>query len=213
MISVDKFHGCFLGLVIGDALGAPHEGGLLEKQLWRFIGKTKTGKQRYTDDTQMSLDLAQSFLHHGDINQDHLARTFANSYTWSRGYGPSAARLLKGVQNGTSWHQLNRKKFKQGSMGNGAAMRAPIIALCHPYNDEKLQHYTRKSAEITHTHPLAIEGAYLIAITTCLALSDATNEDILNTITQCCQSEAYRTKIVQCKTSAQQPHQQLIEKQ
>ncbi|KZN55777.1 ADP-ribosylglycohydrolase family protein [Pseudoalteromonas luteoviolacea] len=54
-------------------------------------------KQRYTDDTQMSIDVANSFIASQRIEQNHLAEEFAKSYHWSRGYGPSAAKLLKGI--------------------------------------------------------------------------------------------------------------------
>ena len=72
MASKNKYIGCFLGLAIGDAFGAPFEGGFIERLLWKVIGKTKDGKQRYTDDTQMSIDLANSFIKNNDINQEHL---------------------------------------------------------------------------------------------------------------------------------------------
>ncbi len=71
---IDQYQGCFLGLALGDTLGAPYEGGPLERLLWKSIGKTKDGKLRYTDDTQMSIDIAASFLKHNAISQDHLAR-------------------------------------------------------------------------------------------------------------------------------------------
>jgi len=97
MTSLKKYSGCFLGLAIGDSYGAAYEGGSMEKLLWRIIGTTKDGKLRYTDDTQMSIDLAQSFLYNHTVNQEHLASTFASSYQWSRGYGPSATKLLKKI--------------------------------------------------------------------------------------------------------------------
>ena len=56
------YSGCFYGLALGDALCAPYEGGFLERGIWKLFGKTKAGKIRYTDDTQMSLDVAHSLL-------------------------------------------------------------------------------------------------------------------------------------------------------
>ena len=38
----DKFIGTFIGLSLGDALGAPYEGGLIERFLWKFFSKTPT---------------------------------------------------------------------------------------------------------------------------------------------------------------------------
>ena len=125
----DQYRGCLLGLALGDALGAPHEGGFLEHCLWRLIGRTAAGEPRWTDDTQMTLDLAESLLATLPLNQTDLARRFANSYRWRRGYGPSAARVLKRIRKGQDWQSAARAIYPQGSFGNGAAMRAPVLAL------------------------------------------------------------------------------------
>lgn len=198
MINTDKYCGCFFGLAIGDAYGAWFEGGPIERLLWMAIGKTKDGKLRYTDDTQMSIDLANSFIKNGEINQEHLAKTFANSYRFSRGYGPSAAWLLKKIKNGSAWQDVNRVKFKDGSFGNGAAMRAPILAMCFCENIEKLEENIVKSSEITHAHPLALEGAKLIALTTSAALHDWSNQEIFEALQNWCESDEYKTKVAFC---------------
>ena len=127
----NKFKGCFLGLAAGDALCARNEGGFAERLLWRLIGKTNVGELRFTDDTQMSLDIANSFIKHGTIIQDKLAEEFTNSYRWSRGYGPGAGKILKRIKKGMPWHKANVSVYKDGSFGNGAAMRAPVLALCY----------------------------------------------------------------------------------
>jgi poly(ADP-ribose) glycohydrolase ARH3 len=194
----DKYSGCFLGLAIGDAYGAPFEGGPVERLLWKMIGRTKDGKIRYTDDTQMSVNLADSFIKNNEIDQDHLAATFSESYRWSRGYGPCAAWLLKKIRNGASWKEVNRKKFKKGSYGNGAAMRAPILAMCFPESMEKLVEGVVSSSEITHAHPLAIEGAKLIALVTYAALHEWSTEAILEALPSWCESKEYRAKVWFC---------------
>jgi poly(ADP-ribose) glycohydrolase ARH3 len=86
-LSVPKssFVGVMLGLALGDAFGAPHEGGPLERGLWRLIGTTSDGRFRWTDDTQMALDLAESLISRGVVDQDDIARRFARGYRWSRG--------------------------------------------------------------------------------------------------------------------------------
>lgn len=164
MTAIAKYKGSFMGLAIGDALGAPYEGGYVERLLWKLIGKTRSGEFRYTDDTQMSIDLANSFIVNKKIDQERLASTFTKSYRWSRGYGPSAAKLLKLIKHGTKWQDANRIKFENGSFGNGAAMRAPVVALCYSYSLGELKENVLKSSEITHAHPLAIEGAQPIAL-------------------------------------------------
>jgi len=198
MINPNKYSGCFLGLAIGDAYGAPFEGGPIERFLWKAIGKTKDGRLRYTDDTQMSIDLASSYIQNNDINQEHLAGVFAENYRWSRGYGPSASWLLKKIRNGAKWTEVNRAKFKEGSFGNGEAMRAPVLAMCHPDNREKLNENIIKSSEITHAHPLAIEGAKLIALTTCAALHKWNTDAILKAMPRWCWLNEYQSKVAYC---------------
>ncbi len=167
----DSFLGCFFGLALGDTLCAPYEGGILERLVWRLISKTREGKTRYTDDTQMSLDVALSLLTQNGIDQNHLAQTFASSYRWSRGYGPAVAKILKKIKKGIPWDELNRSIYPQGSFGNGAAMRAPIVALYYYGDEEKITTSIEKVSLITHAHPLAIEGANLIALSTSIALA------------------------------------------
>jgi len=199
MIKESKYVGCFKGLAIGDAYGANYEGGFAERLLWRVLGKTKDGRKRYTDDTQMSLDIATSFLAKNTIDQEHLAQTFAKSYKWSRGYGPSAGKLLVSIKRGKKWQTLNRKKFKDGSMGNGAGMRAPLVALCHPEIDDRLDEYIRKSAEITHAHPLAVEGASLIVKATVLSLQGQGSKGIISSLIQGCDVSDYKAKLRVCE--------------
>ena len=125
----DQFEGCLLGLALGDALGAPFEGGFLERLLWRFLGRTAAGHARWTDDTQMSKDTAESLVANGALDPDDLARRFAASYRWSRGYGPGTAKMLKRIARGADWRSANRSVYPQGSFGNGGAMRAPVVGL------------------------------------------------------------------------------------
>ena len=100
MVDIDRFEACLLGLALGDALGAPLEGGVVERVLWSGLGLTRRGVARWTDDTQMSLDIAECLVERGELDLDAIARRFAQSYRWSRGYGPGAARLLKRIAAG-----------------------------------------------------------------------------------------------------------------
>lgn len=166
MISVTQTCGCLLGLALGDAYGARFEGGFLERSLWSFIGTTRQGERRWTDDTQMTIDLVESYLETGGVDQDDLAIRFARSYRWSRGYGPGTARVLKRIAAGVPWQQATRSVHTNGSFGNGAAMRAPVIGLIYVNQPKELCSAAQRSAVVTHAHPLAIEGAVLIALAT-----------------------------------------------
>lgn len=161
----NRFRGVVLGLAYGDALGAPHEGGMLEKLLWRLIGRTGKGEIRWTDDTQMAVDVAEVLLSCGGIEQQKLAEQFARSYRWSRGYGAGTAKVLRRVARGKDWRAAAQSAHKGGSWGNGGAMRAPVIPLyyCNSNGDDMLL-AVQKATEVTHAHPLAFEGAALVAL-------------------------------------------------
>jgi poly(ADP-ribose) glycohydrolase ARH3 len=190
-IKLDQIKGCLLGCAFGDALGAKYEGGYLERALWFLLGRTK-GRMRYTDDTQMSLDIVESILECGQLDQNHLAMQFANSYRWSRGYGPGAAKVLKKIGKGVHWNQANTSQFKDGSYGNGAAMRAPILALF--YDGNELKEKVKLTSEITHTHPEAIEGAYLVALTTSMALKNKASLEILDELIKASEIKLFQEK-------------------
>src|SRR5579864_5749053 len=163
-LTVDQFAGCMLGRATGDALGAPYEGGLFEQFVWRIIGRSSDGCLRWTDDTRMALDLAESLLKEDGVRPEALAKQFASSYRWSRGYGAAAARVLKRIRRGEPWETASKAVYAEGSYGNGAAMRAPVLALFFARDRDGLVAAARSSAQVTHAHPLGIEGAVLIAL-------------------------------------------------
>lgn len=175
----DRILGSVLGLALGDAFGAPYEGGILERALWRLLGHTN-GKMRWTDDTQMTINVIESLVESGLINQDNLAKKFAESYQWSRGYGPGAAKLLKRIKRGQPWIKANRSVFRDGSLGNGGAMRAPVLGIYFAANnDQTIVRAAHQCAEITHAHPLGMEGAGLIALATSFAYRDMKSIEII----------------------------------
>ena len=163
VVPIEKFQGCLIGLGLGDALCAAREGGPLERLLWKIIGRTGEGLYRYTDDMQMTIDLATHLVNNGSINQDVLALEFANSYKWSRGYGPSTAVVLKKIRAGVDWRVASTSRYPSGSFGNGAAMRVPAAALMYHDRQLELPEAIERSSSITHPNPLAIIGAALIA--------------------------------------------------
>lgn len=194
-MSLEQFQGCVLGLALGDALGAPYEGGPLERMLWRLIGTTGAGEMRWTDDTQMSLDLAESLAQKRMLDADDVAARFGRSYHWSRGYGPGAARLLKRIRRGMDWRQANRSVYPDGSFGNGGAMRAPMIGLYFAGRTDELLAAARLSASITHAHPLGMEGAVLLASATALALEGLAPPAILAGAAAHCSCDTFVTRL------------------
>lgn len=195
MATLDQYRGCLLGLSLGDAMGAPFEGGVIERLLWWFIGKTRCGEIRWTDDTVMSIDIVESFLANGSIDPDDLAVRFARSYRFSRGYGPGTARLLKRIAKGGNWREVNRSIYPSGSFGNGAAMRAPIIGLIFADRIAELPSVIRQSAIVTHAHELGIEGAVLLGFATARVSRGLKSSEILSELTARCTQEPFLSRL------------------
>ena len=203
-------------MALGDALGAPLEGGPIEGFVWRLIGKTQQGEMRWTDDTQMALDIAESLSDRGALEPDDLARRFASSYRWSRGYGPGTAKLLKQVASGADWRQVNRSVHRDGSFGNGAAMRAPVIGLFYAARPGDLHTAARQSASITHAHPLGIEGAVLLASATALAVGTDHALEILQGAAAHCELLPFTKRLESASTwlqSGDQPTAQEVSRE
>ena len=176
-------------------MGAPYEGGVLERLLWRVIGKTSKGEMRWTDDTQMTIDLTEAYLAVGDFYAADLAARFARNYRWDRGYGPGTAMVLKRIARGADWQQANRSVYPGGSFGNGAAMRAPILGLIKANRMEQIADVARQTAIVTHAHPIAIEGAILVATTTALAAEGGVPIEILKMATACCSDDVFTSRL------------------
>ena len=87
-----------------------------------------SGPWPYTDDTEMALSIYEILKECDSIGQDKLAHSFTEKYDIRRGYGPNMHHLLERIRNGESWQTASPSLFDgQGSMGNGAAMRAAPI--------------------------------------------------------------------------------------
>jgi poly(ADP-ribose) glycohydrolase ARH3 len=103
-----------------------------------------------------------------------MAKTFIENYErepW-RGYGPGPPRVFNLIKRGIAWDKAAEKIYPGGSFGNGAAMRIAPVALFYCEDSEKLREMAYESSRITHTHPLAMEGAALEAYAIALALRE-----------------------------------------
>ena len=120
-----KFRGALIGTAVGDALGARFEGARRVKPSKLERLEQDPGPLRYTDDTHMTLGMAQSLVERRGFDGARMAALFAQNFTdepW-RGYGPGPPRVFRLLKKGTPWDQAGRTLFGgSGSYGNGAAM-------------------------------------------------------------------------------------------
>ena len=118
------------GLSVGDAFGEQFFQGSAQSLSHIEERLLPSPPWPYTDDTEMTLSIVSQLSREGTIHQDRLAASFAAHYNPSRGYGPSMHSLLRALRAGSPWREAAPAQFsRQGSFGNGAAMRvAPIGA-------------------------------------------------------------------------------------
>ncbi|MDD5627785.1 MAG: ADP-ribosylglycohydrolase family protein [Elusimicrobia bacterium] len=204
----ERFAGSLLGAALGDALGAPYEGGPVEKLAWRLICLPHAGTLRWTDDTQMSMALAESLIARSGVDCDHLAKLWAERMEVLRGYGPSTRRILLAVRAGKPWREASRATFPQGSFGNGAAMRAAPLGLFFHRDPAALEDAAARASLITHAHPLGVEGGVLMARAAASALApEFAAKPFLESLLAGAKAPEYRTRLEQAAAWLGQPPQ------
>lgn len=198
MPSEDRFRGAMLGLALGDCLGAPIEGSLRVSRDEADAVFSSGKPLRYTDDTETAIALAEALSQ--DLGLDDTAMLIASSADASRGYGRGAIETLRRIRSGEGWREASLAVFPDGSYGNGAAMRAAPLGLRYHADMDGLKAACERTSRITHAHPIAIEGALLIAAATALSLGSATRDDLLNALTGLAALETYREKLALVRT-------------
>ena len=156
------------GLAVGDALGSefsvPANLPLLKNRA------LPAGSWKWTDDTEMAASVVATLAARRRIDQDALARSFAEHQDVDRKYGRAVDRLLRQIREGGDWRELSAALFKgQGSWGNGAAMRIAPLGAWYADDPEQATHQAEISAYPTHQHREAVVGAMAVAAAAALA--------------------------------------------
>ena len=137
------------GAILGDIIGSPYEFdmGNKSKEFPLFLQES-----RFTDDTVMTIAVAEAFLDVPDDEAVIRQRLIWSMQKWGErypdaGYGARFIRWL-GCRNPQPYN----------SWGNGSAMRVSSVAWL--YQDlDMVRRMARLSAEVTHNHPEGIKGA------------------------------------------------------
>jgi len=157
---LERARGAFLGLAIGDALGATTEFmnpaeiraefGTHRKMIGGGWLHLRPGQ--VTDDTEMSLALARAVLDSGGWSLTAIADAFV---AWMRGKPVDiGATVRKGIRAYMLDGQLKTPQ-NDWDAGNGAAMRMAPVALLTYGDDALLGRYALEQAHLTHNHPLS----------------------------------------------------------
>lgn len=166
-----RFVGCMLGVAVGDALGMVVEG-MRPRQIRQLYGTLRDfqperfGAGRYTDDTQLTLVVAESLLACRGLDPEDLGRRIAEWLPEARGAGAACTQAALRLRSGSSWYESGVH-----SAGCGSAMRVAPIGLYRHGNLEVLKAEAITSSLITHTDPRALAGAVAAACGVALLVS------------------------------------------
>jgi ADP-ribosylglycohydrolase len=153
-----------LGAIAGDIIGSVYERntGWMSARTPHFKPLFHP-KCRFTDDTVLTIAVAESILHGGDLGD--LFEDYARRYPGA-GYGRTFRR----------WAASKDREPYQ-SWSNGSAMRVSPVGHAYYSLDEVLLR-AKWTAEVTHDHPEAIKGAQATAAAVFLARTGADKEQI-----------------------------------
>ncbi len=158
-----------LGAIAGDIIGSVYEFHSTRRYDFELFNEL----MRPTDDTVMTLAVAEWILTDPELSPSRLTRTMRE---WGRkypraGYGGNFRTWLNDENAGPYY-----------SWGNGSAMRVSPVGFAFDTLDETLR-VARISAEVTHNHPEGIKGAQATASAIYLARTGKTKEEIKKYIT------------------------------
>jgi len=173
MLTLDSAMGMFIGLAVGDALGAPLEF-LPSREPDEYVTKYMNGgyhdmkKGEWTDDTAMALGMAQSFIdNEGEFHPSDIMNN------WSRWYN-AGEFIPRGecfdigntTQRAISIYDKIHTVYNGVSLateaGNGALMRiAPVVMVSS--TPERAMELAVAQTIMTHGSPEAIEYSRVFA--------------------------------------------------
>jgi ADP-ribosylglycohydrolase len=164
-----RFRATLLGGAIGDALGRsakqnaqPHYAPpwpIAEYAQWRGYMSGPSGT--VTDETQLTMLVAESLLASGRLDPEDLARRLVDWLPIARGKRAVTETAVLRLEEGVPWYLASDE-----SAGSGAAARAAPIGLFRCHDPGLLRTEAVLAALPTHRLPLAVAGAVAMAAAT-----------------------------------------------
>lgn len=161
---LDRALGAYLGLALGDALGAtvefmtPREIAARHGVHREIVGGgwLRLAPGQVTDDTTMSLSLGEGLLRGAQLGRPFDTRLMAEAFVaWWRGRPVDCGNTCRrGIQRYLLDGSLEGPPH-DGDAGNGALMRLLPAALATLEDDEAFERVAIAQAHLTHHHPLS----------------------------------------------------------
>ena len=173
-MNIDKAKGLIYGPAIGDALGRPTEFKSLPQIKSEYGNQGITDLPEpalYTDDTQMSIAIAEALINTGEQDIDSIMAAVRDAFIkWrhspenNRAPGNACLTGVANMERGKHWSESG----VDGSKGCGSAMRVASIGYLYQNYPEKLREVAKATGVCTHRHPTAdaacIGAAYLVKL-------------------------------------------------
>lgn len=167
MDPIDRTKLSLRGTLLGDSLGLVYEG-LTPAKIEKRLGTRELKPAFLAGRAVPSDDAAHAFLtawalHQSGDDVDKFQRILAGGIRqWflALPFGIGMATLKAGLKLSIG---VRPPKSGVDSAGNGPAMRAPVIGWWFAEDPERVADFVRASTEITHRHPLALQGSLLAA--------------------------------------------------
>ena len=159
-----------IGAIIGDIAGSRFEFDRGRKtREFEFF----TNRCRFTDDTVMSLAIAEALMNVDEnAGEEEVKKNVISMMKkWGKRY-PNAgygARFIHWV--------LTDDPEPYGSYGNGSGMRVSAVGWLYD-TIERTREVARWTAEVTHNHPEGVKGAESVAAAIFLARTGASKKEI-----------------------------------
>lgn len=153
-----------LGMAIGDAFGARFENLKRAEITLSHEEELYRERNRYTDDTQMAIGIAELLISDRPFTRINLAEAFLAAYRRDPrpGYSDITRHMLEDSADGTSFLQSLPEEEIRMRKSDGAVMRAlPLGVLAD--RREVIQN-ALISARITHGHPDSLAATVGIAL-------------------------------------------------
>ncbi|MBI3891414.1 MAG: ADP-ribosylglycohydrolase family protein [Candidatus Wallbacteria bacterium] len=165
---LNRFKGTLLGCAVGDALGAPFEGkprsyfqaGTVMLDEYQRLPGYQPGQ--YTDETQLTIAVAESLINCGRLDSADVAKRFAQLFARGEVVAPGRVTSLAvgRIVSGTDWRSA---AAEEGEAGNGPAARAAAVGLWHHDRLSRLREDAMQLCRLTHRDTRVQAGTVAMA--------------------------------------------------
>jgi ADP-ribosylglycohydrolase len=181
-----KARAILYGLALGDALGWPIEFLKMDKITIIYGEKgiqEPPSPALVTDDTQMSVAIADALVEAGEADIDTLMRAvtrrliaWSNSPENTRAPGHTVTEAVRTLEAGVPWLESGIVHSK----GNGSAIRVAPVGFLYQHDPARLREVSHATCIATHAHPTAIAATIAAAYVIKLALDGVSPVDYVD---------------------------------